>query len=141
MSNPNLNPSLRAPLVAALKSDTHAADASYNTGLVDMSMFVTLMAVAMVGTVASAGTIAFEQATDEAFSDAKAIDGRTAVDLATDTPVQINLKAGELDVNGGFRYVRAKLTTVGGSVKTGIAVLGFDAKDQPATPLTGTVID
>jgi hypothetical protein len=141
MSNPNLNPSLRAPVVAALKSDTHATDSSYPTNVVDMSMFTNLMIIAMVGTVASSGTIAFEQATDEAFSDAKAIEGRTAVDLATDTPVQINLKAGELDVNGGFRYVRAKLTTVGGSVKTGIAVLGFDAKDQPADPLTGTIVD
>ncbi|MEQ3693161.1 MAG: hypothetical protein ABNH16_07000 [Thalassolituus sp.] len=141
MSNPNLNPSLRAPVVAALKSDTHATDASYNTGWVDMSMFINLMAIAMVGTVASAGTIAFEQATDDSGTGAKVIEGRTAVDLATDTPVQINLKAGELDVNGGFRYVRAKLTTVGGSVKTGIAVLGFDAKDQPADPLTGTIVD
>lgn len=141
MSNPNLNPSLRAPVVAALKSDTHAADAAYNSGWVDMSMFINIMAIAMVGTVASAGTIEFEQATDASGTGAKAIEGRTAVDLATDTPVQINLKSGELDVNGGFRYVRAKLTTVGGSIKTGIAVLGFDAKDQPATPLTGTIVD
>ena len=47
----------------------------------------------------------------------------------------------ELDINNGFRYVRAKLTTVGGSVKTGICVLSADAKDQPADPITGTLVD
>ncbi len=140
MSNPNLKPSLRAPVVAMLKSDTHAADNSYTTGVVDMSMFINVMLVMAVGTVATAGTLTLEQATTAAFSDAKAIDGHAAVDLATDTPVQVNLKANELDVNGGFRFIRAKLTTTGGSVKTGILVLGFDAKDQPAEPLSGTIV-
>ncbi|MED5441296.1 MAG: hypothetical protein VYA77_08260, partial [Pseudomonadota bacterium] len=69
------------------------------------------------------------------------IEGRTAVDLVAEKPVQLNLKANELDVNNGFRYVRAKLTTVGGSVKTGILVLSADAKDQPFAPLTGTIVD
>lgn len=139
--NPNLKPSLRMPVIAALKSDTHAADSTYPTGAVDMGAHINIMAVLAVGTVASAGTVEFEQATTDAFSDAKAIEGRTAVDLVTDKPVQLNLKANELDVNNGFRYVRAKLTTVGGSVKTGILVLSADAKDQPFAPMTGTIVD
>jgi len=139
--NPNLKPSLRMPVIAALKSDTHAADNTYLTGGVDMGAHINIMAVLAVGTVASAGTVEFEQATTDAFGDAKAIEGRTAVDLAADTPVQLSLKANELDTNNGFRYVRAKLTTVGGSVKTGILVLSADAKDQPYAPVPGTIVD
>ncbi len=140
MSNPNLKPSLRAPVVAMLKSDIHAADNSYTTGVVDMSLFINAMLLMAVGTVASAGTVTLEQATTAAFADAKAIEGHAPVALTTDTPVQVNLKANELDINGGFRFVRAKLTTAGGSVKTGILLLGFDAKDQPAAPLSGTIV-
>ncbi|WP_297533499.1 hypothetical protein [Thalassolituus sp.] len=141
MSNPNLKPSLRMPVIAALKSDTHAADSTYPTGAVDMGAHINIMAVLAVGAITGSGTVEFEQATTDVFSDAKAIEGRTAVDLVAEKPVQLNLKANELDVNNGFRYVRAKLTTVGGSVKTGILVLSADAKDQPFAPLTGTIVD
>ena len=137
MSNANLKSAIRATLAAVLVSDTHAAG-SHNSDGIDMGNYESALICANVGTVASAGSIQLEQATTANFSDAK--DLRPAVDLATNAPVQISLRSDELDVNGGFRYVRAKLTCTGGSVKTGILLLGLNARYQPAAPLTGTIV-
>lgn len=126
-------------LVGVLASDTHAAGTKKSSGI-DMSEFQAAMFSAAVGTVADAGTIQLEQATTSNFSDAKVL--RAAVDLATDTPVQIGVKDSELDVNNGFRYVRASLTGTGGSVKAGISVFGLNARYSPAKALTGaTIVD
>lgn len=124
-------------LVGDLPSDTHAAGSKKSSGI-DMSEFEAAMFTAAVGTVADTGTIQLEQATKSDFSDAKAL--REAVDLATDTPVQIGLKSDELDVNNGFRYVRANLTGTGGSVMAGISVFGLNARYSPAAAKTGAII-
>lgn len=123
--------------VGGLKSDTHATGAHNSTGI-DLSVFGRAMVTASVGTVTDAGTIQLEQATQENFSDSK--DLRAVVDLATGSFVQIGVKAEELDVNNGFRYVRAKLTATGGSVKAGIVISGLNARHSPAEALTGAII-
>lgn len=137
MSNANVSPMTRATLVAVLASDTHATG-SHSTGGIDMGAFETAMITASVGAVASSGTIQLEQSTVANFSDAKTL--RDPVSLESVAPVQIGLRSDELDTNGGFRFVRAKLTCTGGSVKTGIIVLGMNARYQPAEPLTGTIV-
>lgn len=143
MSNPNLKPSLRAPVVAAIPSASQSVGTATIAGAVDMGVFINVMAVATVGAfgASATATMKFEQSTLEDFSDAKDIEGRTAIDLAENMPGVVNLKANELDINNGFRYVRPVITVGTAAVDAGALVFGFDAKDQPAEPLTGTVVD
>lgn len=143
MSNPNLKPSLRAPVIAVIPSVSQSVGTATIAGSVDMGLFINVMAVATVGAFGTdaTATMKFEQSTLEDFSDAKDIVGRTAIDLSEDLPGVINLKANDLDTNNGFRYVRPVITVGTAAVLVGAAVLGFDAKDQPADPLTGTIVD
>ncbi|MDO6749890.1 hypothetical protein, partial [Gilvimarinus sp. 1_MG-2023] len=77
-----------------------------------MSQYENVQAIISVGAFGTdaTATLKWQQATDTDFSDAKDITARSAIDLAEELPGVINLKATELDVNGGFRYVRAVLT-------------------------------
>ena len=143
MSNPNLKPSLRAAVIAAIPAASQSVGTTTVADAVDMSKFVNVQCVLAVGAFGSSATasVAWEQATAADFSDAKAVADRPAVDLAADTPAQINLKANELDTNNGFRYVRPVITVGTAAVFAGGVVLGHDAKDQPPEPLAGTIVD
>lgn len=143
MSNPNLKPSLRAPVLAAIASASQSVGTAVPANGVDMGAHIGLMCAVSVGSFGSGATATahWEQATETDFSDAKAIVGRDPVDLAEDLPAQLNLKANELDTNNGFRYVRPVITIGTAAVHAGALVMAFDSKDQPAEPLTGTVVD
>lgn len=139
MSNANVNAGIRAVLVDELAPAVHAAGDHATTGI-DMSLFETALFCATVGAfgTGAAAEIQLEQATTAAFADAKAL--RDPVTLAASTPVQISLRSDELDVNGNFRYVRAVLSNTTETVTAGIVGLGMNARYQPATPLTGTIV-
>tara|TARA_R110002167_G_scaffold188319_1_gene389836 strand:- start:16909 stop:17334 length:426 start_codon:yes stop_codon:yes gene_type:complete len=141
MSNPNLKPSTRATVVAIIAAASQAVGAHTITNAVDMGQYINVQCVVTCGAFTGTATVKWQQATDEAFSDAKDITDRTAVDLVQNLPAQINLKANELDVNNGFRYVRPVITVATDVVLAGAVVLAHDAKSQPTDALTGTVID
>ncbi|MDO6804888.1 hypothetical protein Q4595_20725, partial [Wenyingzhuangia sp. 1_MG-2023] len=130
MSNPNLKPSTRATVVAALASASRSVGAA-TTSAVDMSQYENVQAIISVGAFGTdaTATLKWQQATDTDFSDAKDITARSAIDLAEELPGVINLKATELDVNGGFRYVRAVLTIGTAAVHAGGVILAHDAKN------------
>jgi hypothetical protein len=143
MSNPNLKPSLRAPVVATIPAASQSVGTAVSAAGVDMSLFINAMVVVAVGAFGTdaTATLHWEQSTLADFSDAKAIEGRTPVALAENSAAELNLKANELDTNGGFRYVRPVITVGTAAVLAGAVVLGFDAKDQPAEQLAGTVVE
>lgn len=139
MSNANVNPAIRAVLVDELAPAVHAAG-DHETAGIDMSLFETALYCATVGAFGAGATaeIQLEQATTAAFTDAKVL--RDPVDLVASTPVQISLRSDELDVNGGFRFVRAVLSNATQTVTAGIVGLGLNARYQPAAPLTGAIV-
>ncbi len=142
MSNPNLKPSLRAAVIAVIPSASHSVGTATTAGAVDMSEHITAHCVCAMGALGGGvATLKWEQATVDDFSDAKAVEGRDPIDLAENLPAQLNLKANELDINGGFRYVRPVITVTVAAVQAGAVVLAHDAKHQPADPMTGAVVD
>lgn len=142
MSNPNLNPSLRAPVVASIPSASLSVGTAHSTDAVDMGNFANVMAVAVMGAFgeAATATLTFQQATTSAFTDAKAIKGLEPIDLAASKVGVVNLKATSLDIKGKFRFVRPLITVGTAAVQGAVVVQGFDARDQPAPAVDGTVV-
>lgn len=142
MSNPNLNPSLRAPVVAVVPSASLPVGTAHSVDAIDMGNFANVMAVAVMGAFGedATATLTFQQATTEAFTDAKAIKGLEPIDLAANKAGVVNLKATSLDIKGKFRFVRPLITVGTAAVHGGVVVQGFDARDQPAPAVDGTVV-
>lgn len=142
MSQSSLNPSMRAVIVAALASAANAAG-SHSTASIDMADFANIQLIGTVGAfgAGATGTVKFEQSTTADFAEVKAIEGRDAVELVENKPVVLDLNQGELDVDNDYQYVRATLTAVDESITAGFAVLGFDARHAPATPMDGAVVN
>lgn len=141
MSNPNLKPSTRATVVAIIAAASQSVGTATIANAVDMGEYINVQCVVTCGAFTGTATVKWQQATTGAFSDAKDIADRPAVDLSANLPAQINLKANELDINNGFRYVRPVITVTTDVVMAGAVVLAHDAKSQPTDALAGTVID
>lgn len=142
MSHSSLNPSLRACVAAALFSAVHDAGA-HETGVVDMADFSNVQVAGAIGAfgLGASGTVKFEQSKTADFTEAKEIEGRPAVSVVQFKPVVVDLNQGELDINEGYKYVRAVLTVADESVTAGLVVLGFDARHAPAEPMDGVVVN
>lgn len=132
--NPNILPSNRVHVVAAIDPDANAVG-TVTTGWFSMADRESVMAVIMAGTLgASAGiTAKFEQATSAAGADAKDVNGK-AITAITDSDSQaiINMHAQELDIDGGFTHARLSFTTATATSDGGALVLGFDSRYVPA---------
>ncbi|HVL73325.1 MAG TPA: hypothetical protein VM434_15770 [Beijerinckiaceae bacterium] len=142
---PNLKPSQRVAILAAINPDEAAAGA-YSTGWVDVVKFHNFLAVAQVGNIPAATTV------DAKVQQASAADGTGTKDVAgaaiaqlgaTDDnkQVEINVRQDALDMNGGFRFLRLTVT-VGGTGPADISglVLGFDGREQPASDHDATSV-
>lgn len=143
MSNPNLKPTMRATVLAAIEPANLAIGAINSTASVDMGEFANAVAVVTTGVFATDATaeIKFQQATTAAFADAKDIAGTTPLALSARGTAALNIRAKDLDLNNGFRFVRPVVTVAVAKAHAAVAVLGFDARNQPATALAGTVVE
>lgn len=142
----NCKPSERAALLAAIDPDVTTAS-TVNSGWVDASKFHTLMAVVMAGTLGTSATVdaKLEQATSAAGAGAKDISGAAITQLTeagTDSDKQalINLRTDELDVDGGFSFVRLSIT-VGTATSDAAGLLwGFDPRFGPASDFDAATV-
>lgn len=133
-------------VLGVIDPDVYGHGAAVGDDWVDMSKFGQLMAVFMAGTISAdvVGTVTFEQATSSAGAGAKAISGKSIV-IGSDSPQDDNtcqalaFRADDLDVDGGFRYVRATLTVVDsaspltGTMGAAVVLLGVDPREMPAS--------
>jgi hypothetical protein len=102
----------------------------------------------LVGDIAATGTVDFllQQATDAAGTGAKAIAGKAITQLTqaggdSDDACGIELQAEELDVSGGFDYVRWQLTRANAAAELAVAVfLGEPMRFQPTVVTAWTEI-
>lgn len=132
-------PSERAAIVGVIDPDANAAGA-LTTAYVDMSKFERVMAIVMAGTLGASATLDFKlvQATDSGGTGSKDIANKAITQLTqagTDSDKQavINVMAEELDVQGGFGFVAATMTTATATSDSGAILLGFDATHAPAS--------
>ncbi|KKL46550.1 hypothetical protein LCGC14_2344430 [marine sediment metagenome] len=140
MSMSNLLPSEVAAVLATIDPDANS-NATYLSDAIDMSRFDAILAVILVGTMAGTSTInaSFTQATAsggtyKAISPAKAM---TALSQAvspddSDKQVLMNLRAEELDIDHGYRYVKLSLVVGVAESDCGAVVLGFGSRFGPA---------
>ena len=112
---------------------TSAATSDY----VDMSKFDKLLGVVLVGAITGTIDAKLVQATDSSGTGVKDVTGKAITTIADDEDAGqalINLRADELDIDGGFRYAALVLTPTGGTTNLASAVLlGGDAKNNPAS--------
>lgn len=146
----NALPSETVAVVATIDPDAYAHGAQ-NSDYVDMSDFESLMAVLLLGAVPDTSTtidFKLQQATSSGGAGVKDITGKAITQIASGSPAAgdkqaiINLRAEELDIAGGFRYVRAVATgadsgspadSPANTIDYGAVLLGFNPKHGPAS--------
>ena len=134
----NTLPSEVAALVGVIGPVSQGAGA-VSTGWVDMALFDQLMAVVNAGVLGAAATLdaKFEQAQDGAGTGVKDVTGKAITQFVKasndDDQAIINLRAEELDVQGGFSFARATLTVGAAASLVSCIVLGFGASYGPAS--------
>lgn len=138
MSNNALG-SEQAAIVGVIDPDANTA-AALTSDYVDMGLFNTAMGIIMAGTLGSSGTLdgKLVQATDSSGTGVKDITGKTITQLTqagTDADKQavINVRAEELDVDGGFTHVAIIMTTAVATSDSAAILLGLNPRFGPAS--------
>lgn len=116
---------------------------SVSSGWVNMAQIPIIQAIVLAGVLGASATLdgKLQQATDSSGTGAKDITGKSITQLTkagSDDNKQaiINCRASELDVAGGFSYVRLTLTVgTAASLVAGV-ILGHHARYQVATDVT-----
>ena len=146
MSNPNVKPSDRAVFIGEIPPIS--ASSAKSTGYIPMGPqpggFDSIQALVQAGVTASGGTIdaKLEQADTAAGGNVKDIVGKAITQLtavngnAGPRNAILNCRSEELDVAGGFCYVRLTITPATAASVIAGAILGHDARYQPADDLS-----
>jgi hypothetical protein len=139
--NSNILPSNRGVVAGAIDPDAYTA-AAYTSDYVSMADFETMMAIIMVGTMASTSTVDAKlvQATDSSGTGVKDISGKAITQLTeagndSDKQAIINCRSDELDVANGFTHVAVVMTVGTAASDAGAILLGFDGRYQPTADL------
>ena len=140
MSFTNALGSEKAAIVATIDPDVLTA-AAHSSDYVDMGKFEQLMAIVLVGTLGASATFDFklQQATDSSGTGVKDITGKSITQKtqaspdASDTQAIVNLRAEDLDMDNGFRYVKGVLTVATASSDGGAVLLGLNPRNGPAS--------
>lgn len=129
-------PSEKVALVAAIDPDANGA-ATYTTDAVDATNFQQFLTLVSVGEIASSGTVDFKlrQATSSTGAGIKDITDRAIAQLTTgdnDKQALINLKATELDVSGGFKWIIGSMTVATAAADSAAYIFGLEPNRGPA---------
>lgn len=122
----------RVALLATIDPDAYASGSSYSSDFVDVSKYKTLMAVVHVGDMVLNSDVdaKLEQDTDGQGNNTKDISGKaiTTMEEGTDDNTQaiICVREDELDVAGGFGYVRLTITVATADADAAGAIYGLD---------------
>lgn len=140
---PSLKPSQRVTVAGAI--DPQSSSTAKTTAWIDMAKFAGIMALISVGALGSSATVdaKLQQATDSSGTGAKDITGKAIAQLTKagsndNSQAMINLKADELDVTNGFRFVQLSVTPAVAASLIGATVLGFDPANGPADTQAAT---
>jgi hypothetical protein len=140
--NGNIKPSDVATLLGVIDPDANGTG-DLSTGWIDMSVYPSLLALILVGDIASTGKVdaKFEQATSAAGAGAKDVTGKALTQLTqaggdSNKQALINLHASELDVAGGFRFARLTGTGTTAGADWAAVVQGFHGRYQPGAHAT-----
>jgi hypothetical protein len=125
--------------VLATVDPVSQAAGTVTTGWVDASVFFFLLALIDVGVFGSSATVdaKLQQATDSSGTGAKDITGKAITQLlaagGNNRQALINVRGQELDVEGGFRYVRLSITVGTAATLIQAALLGCVPRFEAAS--------
>ena len=139
MNAPNIKPSDRAAILAAIDPDAAAAG-TVNTAWIDVTNWQNLMAIVMAGDLGASATLnaKLEQATSNAGAGVKDVTGKAITVLTqagTDSDKQaiVNCSQYDLDFAHGFKFVRLSMTVAVAASEIGGLLLGFDPRYNTAS--------
>ncbi len=139
MNAPNIRPSDRAAILAAIDPDAAAAGI-VNTAWIDVTNWQNLMAIVMSGDLGASATLdaKLQQATDGAGTGAKDVTGKAITQLTqagtgSDKQAIINCSQYDLDFANGFKFVRLSMTVAVATSEIGGLLLGFDPRYNTAS--------
>lgn len=128
-------PSDRVAIVDVIDPDVTIAS-TVEGAWIDLADFDSVMGIILFGTAGSSATLdaKFEQATSSGGAGAKDITGKSVTQmLVSDKQAIVNVRSDELDVAGGFAFVRFELTVAVATSDVCAIVLGLDGRHQPAS--------
>ncbi|MBK3799455.1 hypothetical protein GAY33_09485 [Azospirillum brasilense] len=128
--NSTVSPSAHVAPVGVIPPKTQAPG-SVSTGWVSMAQLAVGQAIVQAGTLASGASVAakLEQAKTDAGGAAKDVDGKTITPLSVSDKVAVlDFRAGDLDVNGGYAFVRLTLTVAGANAGLAATMLGLSPR-------------
>lgn len=134
----NLLPSEQSAIVGVIDPDAYGAGTELSDA-VDMAQFEAVLAIVTVGEMAATSTVnaKITQATTAGgtYKDitGKAITALTAAGSDDDKQALINVRAEDLDVANGYRYIKLDVTTAVAASDSAGVVVGFNGKTQPAS--------
>ncbi len=140
-------PSEMAALVATIDPDATTAS-TVTSDWVDMSDFETILAIVLAGELGASATVdaKIEQATDSSGSGAKDVTSSDITQLTqagsdSDKQVLIQLRSSDLDVAGGFDFVRLSITVATATSDMAGLILGFHPRYAPASDRDLSTVD
>jgi len=137
---PNARLSEQISLLATIDPSS-AGVGSVSTGWVSAANHERFMAQVNTGALGSGGTVdaKLQQATDSSGTGAKDVANKAITQItANNKQALIDLRADELDANGGFSYFRLTMTIGVAASLVGAAVIGSVARSEPASALNQT---
>ena len=132
---PNAKGSEELSILATIDPASQAAG-TVTTGWVSVTNFHALLAVVETGVLGASATLdaKFQQAQDNIGTGAKDVTGKAIVQIVKasgdNKQAIIQMKAADLDTEGGFRFVRASFTVGTAASIFGAALIGFLARFQ-----------
>lgn len=136
---PNAKPSELIAVVGTINPTSQAAG-TVTTGWVAAADYEHLLAVLMVGALGASATVAakIEQATSSGGAGAKDVTGLAITTITTGNNQQalINVDQNDLDINGGFAFVRLSVTVATAATLTSAVLFGCAPNFAPVTQAT-----
>ncbi len=116
------------------------APGAVSTGWVSAADYHRFLAVLQLGVLGASGTVdaKIQQATDGAGTGAKDVTGKAITQITATNNQQklIDVQADDLDVSGGFNYIRLTVTTAVAASLTSVVLLGAYPRYAAVTQAT-----
>lgn len=127
-------PSERVAVLATIDPDAYTAN-TYNSDVIDMSLWGSIMVIVQAGALGSSATldVAVKSDTASGGSYSTTVDSITQLtDAGSDSDKQVVMNILQEDLTEGHRYVRVDMTIATATSDAALIVLGLDPVYAPA---------
>lgn len=144
---PNALASEQVAVVGVIDPDAYT-NSTYKTTAIDMSKWEEIMIIGMVGDMVSNSTVDFDvyEYTDASDGGANQLTAKAATQLTQagsddNKQVVINVRREDLNIDGGFRYIKAWMVIGSAASDSGVVVIGLVPRNAPASDNDLSTVD